>query len=95
MSPRDASLASPAGCAGDGEVNDFGAVRSLLRDPDGLDREVLVAKWAFQPVSLEDNRSRPDVSRHGVSVVPRCRRREIPREANELSLDAGHGRHGS
>jgi hypothetical protein len=26
--------------------------------------------------------------------VPRCRRREIPREANELSLDAGHGRHG-
>src|SRR6476619_2398024 len=30
-----------------------------------------------------------------VSVVQRCPRREIPREADELSLDAGHGRHGS
>ena len=32
---------------------------------------------------------------HGVSVVPRCRRREIAREADELSLDAGHGCEGS
>jgi catechol 2,3-dioxygenase-like lactoylglutathione lyase family enzyme len=31
--------------ASDGEVNDFGAVRSLFfRDPDGLEGEVLVAK---------------------------------------------------
>src|SRR6476646_7348888 len=45
--------------------------------------------------SSEGNRCHPDVSRHGVSVIQRCRRREIPREADELSLDAGHGRHGS
>ena len=31
--------------ASDGEVNDFGSVRSLFfRDPDGLEGEVLVAK---------------------------------------------------
>jgi catechol 2,3-dioxygenase-like lactoylglutathione lyase family enzyme len=32
-------------CASDGEVNDFGAVRSVFfRDPDGLEGEVLVPK---------------------------------------------------
>ena len=37
--------------AGDGEVNDVSAVRSVIfRDPDGLEGEVLFAKQAFQPI---------------------------------------------
>jgi hypothetical protein len=47
MSTRESSSTSMSACHGatDGEVNDFGAVRSVFFcDPDGLEGEVLVAK---------------------------------------------------